>query len=355
MNQVEQLLQVRALPPVLPQGGPVTAEQWQRRRAELLDLLRREMFGVPPAPAAVWVEELYRNDDAYAGKAVALRWQLGWATSQGPFSFPVDVILPKAEAVPVFVHISFLPEADSMMCPVEELLDRGIGVASFCYNDVTKDEDDGYSSGLAALHPQLRGSDGWGKIAMWAYAASRVLDALLTLPQVDPGRVAVVGHSRLGKTALWCGANDDRFALVCSNESGCGGAALSRGKVGEDIARITQVFPHWFCGNYRGWGNREAEAPFDQHFLLAACAPRAVAVASAIDDQWADPVSEFLCCAAASPAWQALGLPGFGYGDALPVPGDTLVGGSIRYHLRAGSHFLSRYDWSRFADALLSL
>ena len=355
MNRVEELLRERALPPVLPQDGPITATQWQRRRAELLGLLRREMFGASPDPAAVRVEELSRSDDAYAGKATALRWRLEWDTPGGAFSFPVDVILPQGEAVPVFVHISFLPQADSMLCPVEELLDRGVGVASFCYNDVTMDEDDGYATGLAALHPELRGSDGWGKIAMWAYAASRVLDALLTLPQVDSRRVAVAGHSRLGKTALWCGANDARFALVCSNESGCGGAAISRGKVGEDIARITAAFPHWFCGNYRAWANREAQAPFDQHFLLAACAPRAVAVASAIDDQWADPVSEFLCCAAASPVWQALGLPGFAYGGGLPVPGDTLAGGNVRYHLRAGSHFFSRYDWGRFADALLSL
>lgn len=355
MSDVQELLQARALPAIFPPDDSQPAATWVDRRAQMLDLLRREMYGFSPAAVKVRVEELSRDDCAFGGKAMALRWRLGWDTPGGPFAFPVDVILPHGNAVPVFVHISFLPEAASALCPLEEMLDRGMGVASFCYNDVTRDQDDGFSSGLAALYPEYRGSDGWGKIAMWAYAASRVLDALLELKQVDPKRTAVVGHSRLGKTALWCGANDERFALVCSNDSGCGGAALSRGKVGEDIERITRVFPHWFCGNYRAWAGREDEAPFDQHFLLAACAPRKVAVASAVDDEWADPVSEFLCCAAASAAYEALGLNGLVHGGTLPQVGDTLQEGSIGYHLRAGGHFLSRYDWNRFVDFLLSL
>ncbi len=352
MKDVQRMLLDRALPEVFRlQDGEPADEQWARRRQDILELLRREMFGHSPQAAPVRVQTLREDKDAFAGKARHLRLSVGWDTPGGPFAFPLEVVLPHSqEPVPVFVHISFFPELVSIYCPVEEIVDRGFGLASFCYNDVTRDEDDGFSSGLAALYPEYRGADGWGKIAMWAYAASRALDALLTLPGVDAARVAVAGHSRLGKTALWCGANDERFALVCSNESGCGGAALSRGKVGENIERITSVFPHWFCGNYRAWAGREAHAPFDQHFLLAACAPRAVAVASAQEDQWADPVSEFLSCAAATPVWQALGQSGLVHGSALPQPGDTLHEGSIGYHLRSGSHYFSRYDWNRFMD-----
>ena len=191
---------------------------------------------------------------------------------------------------------------------------------------------------------------GWGTIGMWAFAASRVLDYLETRSDVDAQRACVTGHSRLGKTALWCAAQDERFTMAVSNDSGCSGAAISRGKVGESIERITRVFPYWFCGNYRAWADREYEAPFDQHMLLSLIAPRRLYVCSAIEDTWADPESEFLACVAASPAWTVQRVPGLITPDAMPAVNQPLMEGGVCYHVRTGTHFHSRTDWNWHMD-----
>ncbi len=169
---------------------------------------------------------------------------------------------------------------------------------------------------------------------------------------IDKRRIAVAGHSRLGKTALWCAAQDERFAAVFSNDSGCSGAAITRGKVGEQIQNITEVFPYWFCSNYAKYANHEDEMPFDQHQLLACIAPRLLYVASAAEDEWADPYSEYLACVAASTAYQLLGQKGLVLSGQAYAPGLCLQGGSIGYHLRAGTHFLSRDDWQMFISFL---
>jgi hypothetical protein len=180
---------------------------------------------------------------------------------------------------------------------------------------------------------------------MWAFAASRVLDYLLTRAEIDGARVAVSGWSRLGKTALWCGAQDERFSMAISTESGCGGAALHRGKAGESPRDIVGRFGYWFCPNYAVHAENAAEAPFDQHFLLACVAPRALFVGSARMDEWADPVSEFLGAAAASAAYTLLDAKGLVAPDGFPRPGRELLEGSIGYLLREGSHGMSRQDW----------
>ncbi len=344
---IDELLAARHLPPVLLPG--TTAADWPRRRAELLALLAREEYGfAPSAPTAVRAEVVEENAGAWAGKALHRRVKLTVETPRGPFAFPVDVVVPHAERpVPLFVHISFHPYPGGEYMPVEELVDGGYGVASFDYNDVTRDCDDGFSSGLAACF-QREGDTAPGKIALWAWAASRVLDYVLTLDGVDVKRVAVVGHSRLGKTALWAAAQDGRFAAALSNESGCSGAAITRGKQGEHLDHITGVFPYWFCQRYAAYRGRESELPFDQHALLALLAPRPVCVGSAAGDLWADPESEFLSCVAASPVWELLGQPGFTHGDALPQPGDRLYEGRVGYHLRPGTHFFSRADWQGY-------
>ena len=266
------------------------------------------------------------------------------------FSFPFTYVLPLAEKpVPAVVFVNFRPNVPDEYLPTEEICDSGVAAASFWYEDVTSDSGD-FESGLAGVWYQgrARGPQDPGKIAFWAWAAMRVLDWLLTRPEIDPAQIAVAGHSRLGKTALFAGAMDGRFCAAYSNNSGCGGAALSRGKAGESIARITEVFPFWFCPAFADFAGREEALPFDQHALLALMAPRLLYVASAGEDAWADPDSEFLGCAAASAAWEKLGRKGLTAPDRLPQEGDSFHAGSIGYHLRPGTHYLSRYDWGQF-------
>lgn len=236
--------------------------------------------------------------------------------------------------------------------PVEAMLARGYGMATACYADFFPDHADGRpASVLPALGRPSAGGldpDEPGAIAAWAWGLSRILDWLVTLPEVDPTRVIVVGHSRLGKTALWAGACDERFAMVVSNDSGCGGAALSRRNFGETVGAITSRFPHWFCPAFAGYADREATLPTDQHALLAMTAPRPLYVASASEDRWADPRGEFLAAVAAGPAWRLFGLEGLGT-DVMPAVG-AAIGSTVGYHVRPGTHDLLEFDWQRFAD-----
>lgn len=330
-------------------ASPVrTPDDWRARRRELIEILSREEYGfTPAAPDSVRAEAL-SSERGLAGKATLSRVRLSFDTPGGEFSFPIHLAVPEGrERVPAFVFINFRPDVPDQYMPLEEIIDRGYAVASFYYKDVT--DDSPALDGLAAMYP-IDPETGWGKIGMWAFAASRVMDYLETLPCIDPSRVAVTGHSRLGKTSLWCGAQDERFSMVISNDSGCSGAAISRGKVGESIRHICTNFPFWFCGNYRSWMDREFDAPFDQHFLLALAAPRALYVCSAVEDEWSDPASEYRGVRAASEAWSLLRRPGLIGPDALPAVGSALHAGSVAYHLRSGGHFFSRTDWNEHMD-----
>jgi len=371
-------------------GRPVReARDWtEKRRAEVLGLFEEHVYGKSPAPPprmrAVVVEE-----DPRALGGLATRRQVRVlldGTEQGP-GFEMLLYVPNAATrpVPAFLGLNFdgnhavhpdprihlsaswmddgpgvvgkrATEAgrgtNAAAWPVERILDRGYALATVYYGDIEPDHAAGWRDGVRArVGPGATGRfapDDWGAIGAWAWGLSRALDVLAKDPDVDGRRVAVIGHSRLGKTALWAGARDERFALVVSNDSGEGGAALARRRFGETTARITATFPHWFCPGFREYANREDDLPVDQHELLALVAPRPLYVASATEDRWADPRGEFLAARAAEPVYRLFGKGGLGVGE-MPVP-DRPVGDTIGYHLRRGPHALTAADWEHYLD-----
>jgi hypothetical protein len=348
-------LKERGLPDVLTFNSGKIADNpssWLKRRTEILELLCCEIYGFSPPPPEKVISIVRQIDDAFAGKAVHTVVDIRFDTPKGEFSFPVNLIIPKnISPAPLLLHIAFRSGIPDIYYPVEEIIDNGFATASFCYTDVAPDIDDGFVEGIAGMYSgSKRAPDEWGKISMWAWAAGRVMDYLQTLEKIDKSRIAVIGHSRLGKTALWCAAQDERFAMGISNNSGCSGAALSRGNKGEQIKDILCNFKYWFCENYQKYAGIEESLPFDQHFLLSTIAPRFVYVSSAQEDDWADPQSEFLSCIASNTVYELLGLRGLVTPGEYPKPGTVLHEGRIGYHLREGTHFLSRYDWQRFME-----
>lgn len=325
-------------------------------KSEIMELLLREEYGfLPHAPHSVYAERESCDHSFCAGKADLEKIRLVCDADFGSFAFPVFLICPtkKKEPVPCFVHINFTDLIPDQCLPAEEIVDNGYAVLYFCYASVTSD-DGNFNDGLAGLvYPGGRTSETQcGKIGLWAWAVSRVMDYALTLPQLDPSRISVVGHSRLGKTALLAGALDERFCCAFSNDSGSSGAALSRDNRKEKVHEIYEKFPYWFCENYGKYANHEEMLPFDQHFLLAANAPHRVYVSSAAEDVWADSEKEYLSCVAADGYFRQQGLSGFIRPDRPPVPGDFFGNGHIGYHLRPGTHYLSREDWQYFIKYL---
>jgi hypothetical protein len=236
---------------------------------------------------------------------------------------------------------------------VEMVLDRGYALATVYYGDIEPDFPEGWKQGLrGALSPNGEkaelGPNDWGAIGVWAWGLSRAMDYLEQEPAVDAKRVAVLGHSRLGKTALWAGAQDERFAIVISNNSGEGGASLVRRRFGEAIHHSISMVPYWYRERYRQYAWHEGDLPVDAHMMVALIAPRPVYVASATKDLWADPRGEFLAARGAEPVYRLLGRAGLGV-DEMPLP-DKSVGDFIGYHVRTGDHDVTAFDWEQYLN-----
>ncbi len=354
MDFVEKALFERGVPDALITNRGVkvqTAAQMEKRRKEIKKLLVSEEYGrLPPPPEHLGVDRSPGERNFCAGKVSHELVKLTPALEGKKFSFPVWAAVPKgADKAPAFIHISFGKTAADMYQPTEEITDRGFAVFSFCYTDIAADNGDFKKFCAKYLSPSRRANDSSGKIMMWAWAAMRVMDYVEALPEIDENNVAVIGHSVLGKAALVTAAFDERFKYAISNNSGCSGAAISRGNTGETLEQITHISPFLFCPQYLKKTDPR-EKSFDQNLLLSLIPPRHLLVGSAEEDLWADPVSEFLGCASANPAYALYGKRGLVYGSSFPTAKTVLSDGDALYHVRKGARFLSREDWGVYMD-----
>jgi hypothetical protein len=338
-----------------------TQQEWPARRAAILELFRDTVYGRSPGrPTHVAFSVVEENPRAMGGAATLRRVNIVSLHDERSHPFELTLFLPNTPTpAPVFLFINNRQAAltdpsrteTSGFWPAEQMIARGYGMATFQYGALAPDDKDTFRTGVMRLFEGPAGTPRytWGALAAWGWGASRAMDYLVRDARVDASRVALVGHSRGGKAALWAGAEDPRFTLVVSNESGEGGAALSRRGYGETVARINTAFPHWFTAAYQSFNGREADLPVDQHMLLSLIAPRALYVASADEDLWADPRGEFLSLVESSPVYALFGDAPI-VQDAMPALETPLIVGRRGYHVRKGEHDLTPYDWDRFAD-----
>lgn len=376
---------------VTQNGSKITTpDAWNTiRRPEVLALFQEHVFGRTPGNwGKVSFETVQVKKDALGGKAtrklihIALPEHPSWPGMEVMLYTPNGLANP----APCFVGPSFggnhavstepdvplstrwmrpskekgivdnrATEAsrgnESSRWPLEQIIGQGFAVATYYYGDIEPDHANGWKEGLrAALSkdgPNTEWNNGdWGAIGAWAWGLSRIADYLETDTDIDAKHLAVVGHSRLGKTSLWAGAQDERFGVVISNNSGEGGAAIMRRNIGETTAIITKAFPHWFTKTYAGYSNNETASPIDHHMLIALAAPRPVYIASAVEDTWADPKGEFLSGLNAEPVYALFSKAGYGVKEQPAI--DHPVGDVIAYHVRTGKHDINSYDWTQY-------
>jgi hypothetical protein len=376
-------------------GQPVrTSVDWNnKRRPEILELFKKEMYGHSPGrPDGLRFEVKSTKTDALDGLATRKEILVHVPSKPQWPGMMVLIYIPNKspKPAPAFAGLSFggnfavttepdvqitsrwVPNVKGLIennrgneasrgheasrWPIKTILEHGYALATAYYGDLEPDYRDGWKESVRSVfgddakNPD-QAAEGWGAIGAWAWGLSRIMDLIETMPEIDARHVAVMGHSRLGKTSLWAGAQDQRFAIVISNDSGEGGASIMRRNFGETVFRINTSFPHWFDGNFKKYNENVNALPIDSHLLIALMAPRPVYIASAAEDQWADPKGEFLAGVNANPVYRLFGKTGLKETEQPPI--DHPVGETIGYHIRTGKHDVTDYDWEqyiKFAD-----
>ena len=362
---------------------PLAAESrghWETtRRAEVIALLEEHVYGKTPTdPVTVEAKLLEGPTEVFGGSGVRRQFQLRLSPQAHPDrELTIEVLLysPKTKKKsPAFIGLNFSGNHCVHSDPgirinpkykkprgtyperwqVEMLLKRGYGLVTTCRDDIDPDNyRHDFSDGPHPLFYEKGqtkpGEKEWGTIGAWAWGLSRIRTWLEDDALIDAKRMAVIGHSRLGKTALWAGAQDENFAMVVSNNSGSGGAALYRRCYGERIHHMLKPVGYWFCRHHATYAQAEEKMPCDQHMLLAAIAPRALYVASATEDGWADPKGEFLALKNAEPVYALYGIKGLP-AATHPKPNQPVTSSRLGYHLRKGEHAVTAYDWSHYLD-----
>ena len=390
INYDESKMAPYTLPdPLLCNDGTkvTTTEQWERvRRPELLKLFEEHIYGITPeGRLKAKCKIVAENRNALGGKATAQQVMFTFSKKGKKHQALALVYYPnnRQGRVPVFVGYNFKgnhcttndewviysPYFDRIedrnhkllqrgtqieRWPLELIVERGYAVVTMCYHDIypdvvphkVKPSDEVRLSNLLPV-TEDEGAR-WQAIGVWAYGLSRIADWVVKQPWADKDKLCVIGHSRQGKAALWAGVQDERFRVVISNNSGCGGAALSKRVIGENVEYITRQFPHWFCKNFTRYSMRERDLPLDQHELLALVAPRHLYVASASLDRWADPKGEYLATYHASPVYELYGMRGM-TSEQMPEIEQPIMS-DVGYHIRNGKHAILVYDWRNYLD-----
>ena len=350
-------------------GTPVKdSATWEaKRRPELLALFRDQEYGYLPdmkdVELSIRVADTRCNFHTMDSRAVRKTVEFTAVRNGIHFSFEGVVFIPAEAKEPVGCFLTVcnrgIKDGDparhflSPFWPAETIVSRGYAAAVILTQDIAPDYDEGFTTRFHKLFPELTGDarpdNAWGAISAWSWGASRMMDYFEQDPMIDEHHVAVVGHSRGGKTALWTAAQDERFAMAISSCAGNSGDALARGSTGERIEDIVTRFPYWFCKNYRQYAGHEEQMPFDQHMLVSLIAPRLVYTTSKTFDKWAFQKGQFESLVQATPVYRLYGLKGM---PAMEQPSHErpIHDGEIGYHLKTGNHDMDEYDWDRFLD-----
>lgn len=381
--------------PLVTQSGKklATPADWQKQgRSELRELFQHYMYGrYPTVKPAVSAKLLFEDTTALHGKATLREYAVTLVEGTAPVHVLLALPNGRTGPVPTFVGLNFtgnhtltdhpkvrIPtewmrpspvvqknrataagRGVSHRWPLETITERGYALATAYYGEIVPDDakvDGGLKSVLMPRPATNVPGDATGAIMSWAWGLHRMVDHLVTLPEVDAKKIAVVGHSRLGKTALLAAALDDRIAVAFPSQSGCGGAGPSRNHnpKAETVKRITTAFPHWFAPNFSRFADDTARLPFDQHQLVALVAPRPVLFTCATEDQWANPPGQFEVLQAATPVYRVLGVEGL---QAAKYPAENVrIESRLGYWVRPGKHDMSPADWQTylsFADKWL--